>query len=45
MKNIWKKLGSLFLSAALVLSTAVTPAMAADKTPPTEVKGCTASGL
>ncbi len=45
MKNIWKKLGSLFLSAALVLSTAVTPAMAADKTPPTEVQGCTKSGL
>ena len=42
MKSIQKRLGSLFMAAVMLLSMAVTPAMAAEKKePPTTVKGCT----
>lgn len=46
MKNVFRKAASLILSAALVLSMAVTPAMAADtKDPPTAVENCEKSGV
>ena len=46
MKNVFRKAASLILSAALVLSMAVTPAMAADaKDPPTAVENCEVSGF
>ena len=42
MKSIQKRLSSLFMAAVMLLSMAVTPAMAAEKKePPTTVKGCT----
>ena len=46
MKRIQNRLGSLFTAAAMLLSLAVTPAMAADtQDPPTEVTNCEASGI
>ena len=42
MKSIQKRLSSLFMAAVMLLSMAVTPAMAAEKKePPTTVKSCT----
>lgn len=42
MKSIQKRLGSLFMAAVMLLSMAVTPAMAVEKKePPTTVKSCT----
>ena len=44
MKSIQKRLSSLFMAAVMLLSMAVTPAMAAEKKePPTTVKSCTTS--
>lgn len=46
MKGIQKRLGSLLMAAVMLLSLAVTPAMAADtKDPPTEVTNCATSGF
>ena len=46
MKGIQKRLGSLLMAAVMLLSLAVTPAMAAgEKEPPTEVKSLTAGGI
>lgn len=46
MKSIQKRLGSLFMAAVMLLSMAVTPAMAAEKKePPTAVTNCAASGF
>ena len=45
MKGIQKRLGSLLMAAVMLLSLAVTPAMAAgEKEPPTEVKTCEVTG-
>lgn len=45
MKRIQNRLGSLCMAVVMLLSMAVTPAMAADsKTPPTTVKSCEKSG-
>ena len=45
MKGIQKRLGSLLMAAVMLLSMAVTPAMAADtQNPPTEVKKCEVIG-
>ena len=45
MKGIQKRLGSLLMAAVMLLSLAVTPAMAADtKDPPTEVTNCEVGG-
>ena len=44
MKSIQKRLGSLFMAAVMLLSMAVTPAMAVEKKEsPTTVKSCTTS--
>ena len=46
MKGIQKRLGSLLMAAVMLLSMAVTPAMAADtQNPPTEVTNCEAGGI
>lgn len=46
MKGIQKRLGSLCMAVVMLLSMAVTPAMAADtKDPPTEVTNCATSGF
>lgn len=46
MKRIQTRLGSLFTAVAMLLSLAVTPAMAANtQDPPTEVTNCEASGF
>ncbi|WP_418727601.1 S-layer homology domain-containing protein [Dysosmobacter sp.] len=46
MKGIQKRLGSLLMAAVMLLSLAVTPAMAAgEKEPPTEVKSLTAGEI
>ena len=46
MKSIQKRLSSLFMAAVMLLSMAVTPAMAAEKKdPPTAVTNCAASGF
>ena len=46
MKRIQNRLGSLLMAAVMLLSMAVTPAMAADtKDPPTEVTNCATSGF
>ena len=46
MKGIQKRLGSLLMAAVMLLSLAVTPAMAADtQNPPTEVTNCEAGGI
>ena len=46
MKGIQKRLGSLLMAAVMLLSLAVTPAMAAgEKEPPTEVKSLTAGKI
>ena len=46
MKRIQNRLGSLCMAVVMLLSMAVTPAMAADtKDPPTEVTNCEVSGL
>ena len=45
MKGIQKRLGSLCMAVVMLLSMAVTPAMAADtKDPPTEVTNCEVGG-
>ena len=46
MKGIQKRLGSLLMAAVMLLSLAVTPAMAAgEKEPPTKVKICEVTGF
>ena len=46
MKRIQNRLGSLCMAVVMLLSMAVTPAMAADtKDPPTEVTNCATSGF
>ena len=46
MNGIQKRLGSLLMAAVMLLSMAVTPAMAADtQNPPTEVTNCEAGGI